>query len=267
VNDKAGKDYWNKNWDSEVPVVQDPKDLRLSNYVNNQYHNLFSKILGADHGNSKRLLEVGCARSMWLPYFAKQYGLEIWGLDYSEEGCRQEESILRKIGVKAEVVCADLFSPPEKMLGIFDYVFSAGVIEHFSDTFSCLKALTRFLSPGGTIISVVPNMHGSVGALQRFVDKKVYELHVALTPEELRIHHEELGLIDIKSEYFLFANYYVINSMHIKRNLMYFPIKIFHSAIGRLSMLVWIIERMLRPLKPVRAFSPYIVCSARKKLI
>lgn len=167
--------------------------------------------------------------------------------------------------MKAEIVCTDLFSPPKRMLGIFDYVFSAGVIEHFSDTLSCLDALTKFLRPGGTIISVVPNMHGTVGALQRFLDKNVYALHVAITPEELWMHHANLGLLDIKSEYFLVANYYVVNSMHMRRNLMYFPLKIFHSAMGRLSMLIWLIERIMGPFKPIRAFSPYIVCSARKK--
>lgn len=243
----------------------DPKDLRLSNYVNNRFHHLFSGIISADQDSSKRLLEVGCARSTWLPYFAKQYGLEIWGLDYSKEGCRQEKSILQKVGIQAEIVCADLFSPPEKMLGVFDYVFSAGVIEHFSDTFSCLEALSKFLCPGGTIISVVPNMHGSTGALQRIVDKNVYALHVALTPEELKAHHENIGLVDIRSAYFLGVNYYVVNRMHIKRNCMYFPLRMLQSVMGRLSMSVWFLERIIGPLQPVRAFSPYIVCLARKR--
>lgn len=52
-------------------------------------------------------LEIGCARSRWLPYFAKEFGFEVSGIDYSEVGSQQATQILFNEGVQGNIVFAD----------------------------------------------------------------------------------------------------------------------------------------------------------------
>ena len=106
---------------------------------------MFLRLFANSETSSMRLLEIGCAKSAWLPYFAKEFSLSVCGLDYSPIGCQMSRKILQANGVVAEVFCADLFSPPDNMLGVFDVVVSLGVVEHFEDTASCLNAVSSFL--------------------------------------------------------------------------------------------------------------------------
>jgi len=66
---------------------------------------------------------------------------------------------------RQHIVCGELFGPPPWMQEMFDIVMSWGVIEHFEDTAGCLQACSRFLKPGGTMITVIPNMCGIPGLL------------------------------------------------------------------------------------------------------
>lgn len=266
AQDKAGKAYWDKNWSVKPPDLLDMEDTRTANEVNLRFHNYLSEMISPTRSAGKRFLEVGCARSVWLPYFAQKYGLKISGLDYSEDGCRQAKALLSMSSVEGEVICADLFAPPDEMLGAFDYVFSLGVVEHFTDTSACMAAMARFLRPGGMAITVIPNMRGTTGALQRLCDKAVFDIHVALTPAELQLAHDRAGLSTISCGYFISTNYYVVNSQHRRGSLYYPLLRLMHGAMGRLSMAVWWLERKFGNLPAVQAFSPYIICVARKVL-
>src|SRR6478736_1896451 len=169
--DKAGRAYSDAAWNARVPEsVVDPRDRRLDNEVNRRFDAWFHRVLA---GVSGRLIEVGCAGSAWLPYFAREHGLTVTGLDYSPRGCEQAEAVLATAGVAGEVVCADLFAPPAAQVGRFDVVFSFGVVEHFTDTTACIRALAALVAPGGRLITVVPNMNGTTGWLQKMVDRAV----------------------------------------------------------------------------------------------
>lgn len=246
------------------PELLDPTDGDLANEINRRFHRYLSYIIQAPHNAGKRLLEVGCARSIWLPYFARQYHLVVSGLDYSEEGCRQAEAVLKMAGVDGHIVCADMFSPPKAMMRSFDYVFSMGVVEHFTDTGACISALSNFLRPDGRIITVIPNMRGTVGALQYLCDSKVYATHMVLTPEELAEAHAAAGLVDIDSRFFLSTNYYVVNTMHKRGSAWYTPRRVMNGLMGRLSMAVWWLERYVGELPTTKSCSPYVICTARK---
>ena len=157
--DRAGQEYWDALWEDErLPAPVDPRDKALSNYVFRKYHELFTRVL--PRGHKVRLLEVGCARSRWLPYFAAEHGYEVTGLDYSTTGCEQARQILAAAGVEGRIVEGDLFSPPEDLLEAFDVVVSFGLVEHFDDTTAATEALGRFLVPGGTLVTVIPNHRG-----------------------------------------------------------------------------------------------------------
>src|SRR6267143_783637 len=102
--DKAGQEFWNNSWArSNLPGAVNPSDPQLNNWVNRR---LFEK----SETSSMRLLEIGCAKSAWLPYFAKEFGFSVSGLDYSPIGCEMARKVLQANEIVAEVVCADLFS-------------------------------------------------------------------------------------------------------------------------------------------------------------
>ena len=264
IHDKAGKAYWDTLWKhghstSDVEL----QGRGLNQYVNGKFHQLFTDTFRGLPTTSQRLLEIGCAKSTWLPYFAKEFGFDVVGLDYSELGCAQARSILAGTGTHGEVVCADLFAPPEELLGTFDVVVSFGVVEHFEDTATCLSAFAKFLKPGGMAVTIIPNFAGWLGSIQRVVNRPVFDIHVPLDPQALAAGHQP-SLDVLSCGYFLTVNWGVINIENWSQP--------FHSLGTRLrswaSKGVWILEGHLpfapHLLKPNRLTSPYINCVARK---
>lgn len=264
--DKAGQKYWNDSWAvSNLPEVINPRDTHLNNWINRRFHQFFQRIFSSSDTSSMRLLEVGCATSAWLPYFAKEFGFQVTGLDYSPNGCDMARQVLAASNVTAEVVCANLFSPPEDMLEKFDVIVSIGVVEHFEDTSACLKALSAFLKPGGMIFTNIPNMVGAIGSLQKVTNKPVYDVHQLIDPKMLKDAHERAGFKVLDCNFFVSTSFGVCNltgtSTRTATGLLK---KIFIALISRVSMLVWLLEDRLGPFPTYRWSSPYINCVARK---
>ncbi|MBI1748038.1 MAG: class I SAM-dependent methyltransferase [Acidobacteria bacterium] len=266
MTDKAGKPYWEALWaETEIPTVVDPRVPGRRNYVNRRLDAYFRQVFASIKTAEKRLLEVGCARSAWLPYFAKEFGFKICGLDYSELGCRQEQEQLASSGVDGDIVCADFFTPPKELCGAFDVVVSFGVVEHFENTAACLSAFTEFLKPGGLLFTLVPNTLGTVGWLFNRMNPAVYAMHVPLRPTELRRAHERAGLQVVRSHYFLSTSFGVVNLSNLEAGQFKTRLKQFLlDNLSRLSKLIWIVESYTWEFPATKLFSPYIVCVARK---
>lgn len=265
--DKAGQKYWNDSWaSSDIPEAVNPSDMRLNNYVNRRFHQEFLRLFDKSDTPSMRLLEIGCAKSAWLPYFAKEFGFSVYGLDYSPIGCQMAKKVLQLNGIEAEVVCADLFSPPENLLGTFDVVMSVGVVEHFDDTTACLRAVSSFLKPGGMLITNIPNMVGWIGTIQKMVNKPVYDIHQLIDPAMLREAHERAGLEVLECGYFMYTSFGVNNLTGISTGTAVgFLKKVILSVLARVSMLVWAIEDRIGVFRPRKFASPYINCISRKR--
>lgn len=264
--DKAGQKYWDDSWaSSALPHPVDPADPSLLNWVNRRFHQFFSSLFDRSRGSSMTLLELGCATSAWLPYFAKEYGFSVCGLDYSPVGSQLAREVLRAAGVEAQVVCADLFSPPQQMLGTFDVVVSFGVAEHFEDTASFLAAAASYLKPGGMLITSIPNMTGLVGSLQKTINKPVYDIHQLIDVPTFKEAHARAGLSVSECDYFIFTNFGVSNLMGVStRTPGGFLKQVALGILARASMLMWRIEDRLGPFGANRITSPYINCVARK---
>jgi 2-polyprenyl-3-methyl-5-hydroxy-6-metoxy-1,4-benzoquinol methylase len=264
--DKAGEKYWSDSWaSSDIPEAVNPSDMRLRNHVNRQFHKLFLRLFDSSKTPSMRLLELGCAKSAWLPYFADQFGFRVCGIDYSPIGCQMAKQVLQINGVEAEVVCADFFAPPESMLGAFDVVVSFGVIEHFDDTVACLRAVSLFLKPGGLLITNIPNMLGWIGAIQKSVNKPVYDIHQLIDPAKLRESHELAGLEVLQCDYFMFTSFGINNLVGISTGTAsWFLKKFFLGVLSRASMLLWLIEEKIGYFSPRKFAAPYVNCIARK---
>lgn len=263
--DKAGKAYWDGLWEhSTLPKAVNPRARGLNNYVNRKFHEYFSETFSSFDPKGKKLLEIGCARSAWLPYFAKQFGFDVCGLDYSEQGCQQAKAVLSSEGVAGEIVCSDFFSPPAELIGTFDVVVSFGVVEHFQNTAECLSAFARLLKPGGLLVTSVPNMVGLNGSLQKLFDRAVFEIHVPLNKESLDDANARIGLNVISSNYFLLANLSVINVEAMNGKFLY---KIIIRASSWISKLIWCIDATFPVIRPNSWTSPYINCLARKPCV
>jgi SAM-dependent methyltransferase len=247
ATDKAGARYWDDLWAAATPPAPiNPRDPSVGNYENRRFHDLFRTAI--PYGSN--LLEVGCARSRWLPYFALELGCTVTGLDYSERGCGLEVEVLQRAGVEGAVVCADLFAPPDDMLGRFDVAVSLGVVEHIADTAEAIAALRRYLAPGGLLVTVIPNLAGVLGHIQRMFGRAVYDIHVPLTTQQLAAAHGDMHVLDCR--YFVSTNF----SMLVIPN---------RATLGRLSKIVWAVEDRTRPLPATKVFAPYIVTVAQHR--
>ena len=160
--DKAGTTYWDDNWSKvEFPKAFDENDQSLDNYVKLQLHAFFKNLL--KDKKKFRVLEIGCANSIWPIYFHQYFSADVYGLDYSEVGCEKSRALLKHYHVPGEIYCADLFSPPSDLLQKFDFVVSFGVVEHFENTAHCLKSCAAFVKSGGTLLTLIPNIPSIIG--------------------------------------------------------------------------------------------------------
>lgn len=263
--DKAGKAYWDKSWSSsDVITAVDPNSKKLTNYVNRQFHEYFVSIFSNLDTKKMNLLEIGCAKSAWLPYFSKQFGFLVSGIDYSEIGCDQSVDILKRENVVGEIICSDFFNPPSRTLNKFDVVVSFGVAEHFTSLLECILAFSKFLKPNGIMITIIPNMTGLIGLFQKILNKEVYKIHNILDSDTIENTHKDAGLSIVLCNYYISTNFGVVNLNGLKKNLLWYFKKILLGVLTRISMIVWLIEIKFGPIKTSPFFSPYIICFSEK---
>ncbi|HEY0074119.1 MAG TPA: class I SAM-dependent methyltransferase [Abditibacteriaceae bacterium] len=262
--DKAGVAFWDKRWENQpIPQPVNPHKRHLGNQVYREFHRYFAQLFKKKETRGQKLLEIGCGRSRWLPYFALQFGFDVAGIDYSTVGCESAQAILEKAGVKGRIAQANFFDPPEDMLQTYDVVVSLGVVEHFTDTADCLQNFSRFLKPGGLMITLIPNMAGWVGEIQKRLDRAVYDVHVPLDDVDLAKAHEEAGLQVQRCDYLMAINWAVMSfSTHPTGPIFIMRLALIKAA----SMVFWFLERAGLRIKPNRKTSPYIICAARKKV-
>lgn len=256
------RSYWDETWESvQVPAPVDLSDRSLRNHATLEFHRYFSEVLRSQSPAPKSLVEIGCAQSKWLPYFSKVHGLKVGGVDFSELGCQRARELLAHADCDGEIVQADMFEPPEALRGRFDVVLSMGLVEHFPDTASAVRACASFVKPGGLVLTLIPNMTGITGFGQRWLDRGVYEKHVPLNREALASAHEAAGLTVLRAEYLMSANLAVINHPNLRPRILERLVRgLLVSATG----FIWTLERAGVRIPPTQSLSPYVACAAVK---
>jgi 2-polyprenyl-3-methyl-5-hydroxy-6-metoxy-1,4-benzoquinol methylase len=259
--DKAGKLYWDNAWENTfLPEVINPYLLGPNHYLDRKFHDFFRGVFAGKETANNKLLEIGCARSSWLPYFAKEFGFKVYGIDYSEIGCQQALELLAKEGVEGKIVCADFFSPSESMIEEFDVVVSFGVLEHFEDTQNCILAFSKYLKPKGIMVTNIPNLTGLMGLIQKLINRNVFDIHVPLSLEKVLEAHHKSMLEAVSCNYFLCVNFGVVNFENLRGSFTYTLIL---QSFCWLNRAIWFIEKLI-PVKPNRWSSPYINCFGTK---
>jgi 2-polyprenyl-3-methyl-5-hydroxy-6-metoxy-1,4-benzoquinol methylase len=262
AKEKTGEDFWDTWWLSRpLPPPIDPYRSGLKNYPFRKFHEYFERVFAGYPTRGKKLIEIGCAQSVFLPYLAKYFGFDVSGLDRSELGCERARAILNREGVTGAVYRGDLFSPPPCLFQDFDVAISFGVVEHFEDTGKALGAIAKFLKREGRTMTSIPNLSGMLGSLQKFFDRSIYDVHVPLDKEALAAAHGQAGLEILACEYFLPVSLDVLNIDRWPKGLAY---KITLHSFALLSRAVWLLSDYLPLLRPNRWSSPYIICVAQK---
>lgn len=219
--------YWSGVWKATtLPKAVNPADSPTAR----EYCSFFASAL---EGRKGTILEIGCGCSPWLPFFAS-LGWEVAGLDYTRNGCEQARAILQRDGIPGMIYECDAFAPLPELLDRFDAVVSLGVIEHFTDTAATIRSFTRFLKPGGVMLTTCPNMAGYIGTAQKWLDRPVYERHVPLNTELLSAAHRAADLSVIKCEYLGSLNFHIVNCSQ-KAPAHQFA----HKVLQRLTRIGW----------------------------
>ena len=66
--DKAGKPYWDRFWEKhDVPKTIGPREPGFRDYVFQRFRSYFHEVFSKMETQNVRLLEIGCAGSLWLP--------------------------------------------------------------------------------------------------------------------------------------------------------------------------------------------------------
>jgi 2-polyprenyl-3-methyl-5-hydroxy-6-metoxy-1,4-benzoquinol methylase len=264
--DKAGREYWDRVWEgARLPRAINPRSDRVGNHANRKIDRYLRRAFSGMETPGKRLLELGAAQSTWLPYFSKEFGFRVSGIDYSEIGCQKARQILLNEGIAGEVICADFFSPPDSMLGAFDVVVSFGVVEHFEDTRAAIIGLMRFLKPKGLAFTMIPNMVGLAGMVEAVINRRVYDVHVPLDRAALKRAHEASGLEVIDCRYFLFSGFNILNLVGLTPKSRGWILRwTIATGLGYLTQLSWLVQSYIGGFPPNRWASPYILCLARR---
>lgn len=260
--DKAGEQYWTEFWQGK----RLPPAIRLvghgpRTWFYQEFHHLWRDYLPSGSAAPVKLLEIGCAQSRWLPYFAREWYYQVAGLDYSEVGCLQTRALLAREGLAGEVFHQDLFGPEPRQVAGFDLVFSNGVAEHFEDTGAVLRQMAVYLCPGGLLLTIVPNLTGWLGWLQKVVSPEVMATHRPLSREELRQAHEDAGMRPIVCAYLAFGHCSVVNPGAGWRKWSKFLIL---KTLKGTSALAAALRRLVPGLPVGRHAAGYIVCLAEK---
>ncbi|MBU0479208.1 methyltransferase domain-containing protein [bacterium] len=122
----------------------------------NKYIGVISKYLS--RGSGAKALEVGCGTAIDSYIVSTETGMEIYGVDISEDALKIAEKVEERFSCKVRLSRGDAMS-----LGyhdeMFDLVFSQGVIEHLVRDVRALKEQVRVLKTGGVLILNVPQKY------------------------------------------------------------------------------------------------------------
>ena len=186
-NNLTDSSFWSAHW-SDATVSRNPLG-----YEDRVWRGVYDQTF-RDAPAHARCLEVGCGNSQHLVAIAG-YGLEVAGIDFTENGCRLAREWLTKAGIEGEILQRDMFEANDDLAGQFDYVVSFGLIEHFDDPSEPLRVMRRLLKPGGHILTTTPNVdpHSLTVRVRRIIGPKILAAHKLMSLDEVKGFHERSG--------------------------------------------------------------------------
>jgi 2-polyprenyl-3-methyl-5-hydroxy-6-metoxy-1,4-benzoquinol methylase len=133
------------------------------------YTNVRHEMVHFVPADCKRILDVGCSEGNFGKLLMDRNQAEVWGVELSDDAAAIA-------GKKLNKVYAGDFRTilPKLPLGYFDCLVFNDVLEHFTDPEKVLRQCLAILSPGGYLVSSIPNVR-YIGNLVEVVIKKDWE--------------------------------------------------------------------------------------------
>lgn len=173
--------FWDAYWRQlKLPTVFDDS----SSPYQKEILRVFQRFVPDGHG--QRALEIGGAPGGYLAFVSRTFGYESSAIDSSEVGCRKLEENFRLLEIPVSVHCRDVLKGDLSDLPRFDFVYSLGLIEHFSDPLDMIRKHVELTKPGGLMLLGLPNFLG--------ISRPILKL---TRPEEFSTHN--LRTMDLKS--------------------------------------------------------------------
>lgn len=199
-----------------------------------------------------KVLEVGSAPGDHLVQLNRKFGLEPYGVEYSETGVKLNREIFRTNHINPDnVIDADFFSEAfqEQYREFFDLVISRGFIEHFADVEDTVRKHLNLLAKGGRLIIIIPNLRGLN-----------YVLGMMFHREVIAIHNLEIMQKDVFSSLFehqnlrpLFCDYNGVFSFYLFNTKETSPMRHVLKACFHLQLILNAAFHLLFKNKPVES--------------
>jgi len=116
-----------------------------------------------------KILDIGCSEGIFGQLLKKDQTVEVWGVEIDEAAA---SSAREKLDV---VIQGDFLEKVDQLpKNHFNCVVLNDALEHFTDPWNLLTAIKPLLSPGGYIVSSIPNVR-YIGNLFEILVKKDWE--------------------------------------------------------------------------------------------
>lgn len=253
----TSRDHWDKGY------VSGDENTELNFGWRNYYNKIIIEKIEEIGIIDKNILEIGAGNSQWLPYLAKKYrDSRFAGLDYSKIGCERlaKRAASLPAGTTIDIYHQDMFCEKSEIHEKFDLVMSFGVVEHFTELSSALRAKRRYMKDQSFMFTLIPNMAGLIGYLAKLFNKEIYDMH---NPHDLNSFlegHRKAGLTVISGGYLGSINFGVLSDCFQKSGGLSWRAYVF---LTRLSKAITFMESRIGDLPSSRMLSPYIYAVSR----
>jgi SAM-dependent methyltransferase len=190
-------------WDAVWTFADDHADAAVPRVHGGFMERWLMRAFAPHLGPGRRFLEVGAGGSAWPAYVAARFGAEAWGIDFSRQGLDLSARAVVAGTAPVHLIDGDLFDRDKLPLASFDVVYSGGFVEHFPTPRPLMERLAELVTPGGVVVTAVPNLCGLNGLMQRALDMETWRRHVVLSPAALDAAHATGGLMPLEPARFL----------------------------------------------------------------
>ena len=212
----TSRDYWEHLYQTRQRR-RDPWHRPVRRWLSRGFHShkdlVLSHVLGRYLPRQGRLVEIGCAPGEVLLALCTRFGLEPFGIEYSDIGYRATVDEFERQQVDARgVMRGDIIDPVfrHRYREHFDVVFSAGFIEHFANPTDVVGYHFELLKPGGQLVILIPNLRAllykpilgitcpDVLAIHNLSIMRRSEFHALFTNHPVNTHYcNYLGMLEL----------------------------------------------------------------------
>jgi SAM-dependent methyltransferase len=220
--DIASVSHWESVWKNRASI----RAFSTLSYFDFRLSQVFQSVVTP----GSRVIEIGCGGSRWMEYLAEVLQCDTWGIDYSADGLRLTEQ--NNAGNPLiHLVAGDFFDESLLPPGFFDFVYSLGFIEHFTESATVTRRMSQILRPGGKVVTMIPNFTSSYGRVQKLMNRATFDKHVLLNRVMLDDAHLAAGMKPILPAAFFGCFGPGVVNYGVRKGFLLPPIKVLQQAV------------------------------------